>query len=87
MAVLTVEEAITKLGAEGADDLVFVEMMEDIASYVEDTSKLDKLPITDLRILAHQLGVSEPMAKTQDEIIAEVRWIIENEELYQQVIL
>ena len=50
-----------------------------------DATDLDRLNIFELRNLAFELGVDEPMTKTHEQIITEVRRVIENEELYTQV--
>ena len=57
-----------------------------------DQSDLDRLNIFELRNLAHEYGVAEPMTKTHEEIISELRRKIaqeheEQQESYQQVIL
>jgi len=49
-----------------------------------DIHNLEKLSISDLHTIASNLGIFAP-TKTTDRIIAEIRWTVENEELYQQV--
>jgi hypothetical protein len=51
-----------------------------------DINDLDKLNADDLHVVAAEFGIVEIQTKTSDQIIAEIRWTLENEELYQQVI-
>jgi len=60
-------------------------MKKQMPRYV-DIYNLDKLNIADLHAAAKSLGIAKIQTKTNDQIIAEIRWIVENEELYQQVI-
>jgi hypothetical protein len=53
---------------------------------IVDIYNLDKLNIADLHTVAAEFGIFEIQTKTNDQIIAEIRWTVENEELYQQVI-
>lgn len=85
MAVITVKEAMTQLGAASAEDYVFVEMVsKNTATANVDVHALENLSICELRTLAIELGIASSAAKTHDEIITEIRWLAEMTEDYQQ---
>ena len=88
MAVETAENSVSWLGERNAevDDYMRVAMPGDYNAAVDiDPSRLYGLTAADLQILATRAGVTQARAKTSREIIAELTWIIENNELYQQV--
>jgi len=50
-----------------------------------DVNNLEGLDTSELRTIAQDLGIEAFATWTQSEIIAEIRWTVENDELYPQV--